>query len=650
MFSMNALSLESTETIYGLVAFFIINVLIHLFLINKIFEERKRSQELARHIKDEDKIIRDFLENQHHETRSYNRRFDKQVILDKEVIILRAAYMKLEGNALAYKMDTTPYWNYLNEQLRKVIKAVVPQVSPRERDVDALQSRIALLKEKIRLIPSKNDNPGIKEKKERIVAMLDNIAQQHSNSSEDKTRLKKQIDKVEHLIQLFEDPELRRQYTAQKRQQAYVKSSSTHLDALQDNRLTKENHIRALENILEKNPSSVALEQELQIFKDENSKLNHHVEQLKKELMEFQERLNIPSTDTADRKKARDMLALSDDLLSASEQEMDRLRDVISNQRRAITEMEESLEHLQHLNSSETSDHQQQVDKLRRCIQESEVCIGMLEQELGELKQDLSSIHDSRDESSITRAEVGQLDAEFNIIKVDLEKALDQNRRGDAILEFVREALNAASVEDISLLVYENIASLKCESSLVIKAPERMIEMAPQNSLAKRDKVLINAMQINEINPGRDGQLAFRFLNIAGLVRPESGQEIASEDQSYLLELVKIADRMIGQVALNQRAKSSFKVLDNAINSIKQTSYELDQLLDESAKKTKKLVSGNFGQVQDIARTTGLGASHIASFNALEQETLKQLDAENAIRLKLRKQFLALLNQLENSG
>jgi Chromosome segregation ATPases len=650
MFDLDAFTLESTEAVYGLVAFFIVNVLIHLFLINKLFEERKRNRELARQIKDENKIIRDFLENQHHETRAYNRRFEKQIVLDKEVIFLRAAYMKLESNAMAYQADTTPYWNYLNEQLRKVLKAVVPQMSTKERDVDALQNKIALLKEKIQAIPSKNDDPVIKEKKERIVIMLDNIAQQHINSTEDKTRLKKQIEKVEHLIQLFEDPELRRQYTAQKRQQTYVASSQTHLNTLQDNRLINESHIRALEHSLENNPSSPAMEEELQRFKDENSKLHLHVEQLKQELREFQERLNNAPSDTSEQKKARDMLALSDDLLSASEKEMDRLRDVISNQRRAISEMAESLEHLQHMNNSETSEHRQQVEKLRRCIQESEICIGMLEQELGELKQDLTSIRDSRDETSITGAEVGQLDVELNTIKVDLEKALDKNRRSDAILEFVREALNAASVEDISLLVYEHIASLKFESSLVIKAPERMIEMAPQNSLAMRDKVLINAMQINEINPGRDGQLAFRFLNIAGLVRPESGEEIDSEDQSYLLELAKIADRIIGQLALNQRAKSSFKVLDNAVNTIKQTSYELDQILDESAKKTKKLISNNFGEVQDIARTTGLGASHIASFNALEQETLKQLEAENTIRLKLRKQFLALLNQLENSG
>jgi hypothetical protein len=650
MFDLSALSLDSTDAVYGLVAFFIFNVMIHLFLIHKIFEHRQRNRELARHIKDENKIIRDFLENQHLETRGYNRRFDKQVVLDKDVILLRTAYMKLEANALAYQMDTTPYWNYLNEQLRKVIKAVAPQGSSKGLAVDALQNKIAQLQEKIRLIPNKNDDPGIQEKKERITTMLDNIARQHIDSTEDKTRLKKQIEKVEHFIRLFEDPELRRQHTAQKRQQTFAENSQTHLNALRDNRLINESHIRALENSLEKNSSSAALEAELQRFKDENSKLNLHVEALKKELKEFQERSNSAVSDTPEHQKTEDILALSDHLLTTSEIEMDRLRDVISNQRLAISDMEESLEHLQKANYSETSNHQQQVDKLRRSIQESEICIGMLEQELADLKQDLANIRNNRDESNITSTEAGQLDAELNAIKLDMEKALDKSRRSDAILEFVGEALNATSVEDISLLVYENIANLDCKSSLIVKAPERMIELAPLNSLAVRDKVLINAMQINEINPGRDGQLAFHFLNIAGLVRPRAGETIDNEVQSYLLDLVKIADRIIGQVALNQRAKSSFKLLDNAANTIKQASYEVDVLLDDSAKKTKKMISSNFGQVQNIARATGLGASHIASFNALEQETLKQLEAESSVRLKLRKRFLALLNQLENSG
>jgi hypothetical protein len=230
---------------------------------------------------------------------------------------------------------------------------------------------------------------------------------------------------------------------------------------------------------------------------------------------------------------------------------------------------------------------------------------------------------------------------------VDLEKAVDKNRRGDAIIEFVREALNAFSLEDISLLIYENITSLGYQSCLIVKAPERLIEMAQQNSVSTKDKLLLNNMQINEINPGRGGQLTFRFLNIAGLVRPTAEDDIDSEDQAYILDVLKIADRIVGHLAATQRAKSSFKTVDNVVSGLKQTSYELDQLLEDSAKKTKKLVSSNFTQLQDTAKAKGLGASHIAEFAAIQQETLRQLEAESSVRVKLRQKFLALLNQLE---
>ena len=655
MFGLESLSLESSGSVVGVVAFFVVNVIINLFLINKIFEERQRNRKLSRQKKDDTKIIREFLELQHQETRTHNRRLQKQVTLDKEVIYLRTAYMKIEGNAIAYKVDTDPYWSYINEQLKKVVKAAVPQLLHKDAEVKELQNKIALLKDKIRLIPEKNNDPKINEKKERIVTMLDNFSHQHVHSASDRNRLKKQVHKIESLVQLFEDPEARRQYTAERRQKTYLKSSHKHLNKLQDNHLINENNIRALENALEKTPAAKGMEEELRRFKDENGKLNLHVDQLKKELRDFQERMGNRDTpslfiETNKEKKtdALDMFSLSDEILSSNEKEIDRLRNVISNQRRSIVEMEESLENLQGLSQSESADHRSEIEKLQRCIQESEVCISMLEQELDELKKDLDTIRQNRHEAGITLAEASQLGEELGTIKADLEKALDKNQRGEAIIEFVREALNAASVEDISLLIYENITSLNYLPSLIVKSADRFIEMAQQSTVSTRDKVLINNMQFDEVNPGRGGQLAFRFLNIAGLVRPPLGEEIDSDDQTHIVEVVKIADRIIGHLVVNQKVKASSKTLDNTINTIKQTSYELDKMLEDSAKKTKKLVSNNFGQVQDIARAKGLGASHIASFSAIEQETLRQLEAENTLRLKLRKQFLTLLNQLEN--
>lgn len=655
MSGLESLSLESSGSVVGIVAFFVINVIINLFLINKIFEERQRNRKLARQKKDDTKIIREFLELQHQETRTHNRRLQKQVTLDKEVIYLRTAYMKIEGNAIAYKVDTDPYWSYINEQLKKVIKAAVPQLLHKDAEVKELQNKITLLKDKIRLIPGKDNDPKVNDKKERIVTMLENFSHQHVHSAGDRNRLKKQVHKIESLVQLFEDPEARRQYTAERRQKTYLKSSQKHLNKLQDNHLINENNIRTLENALEKTPSTKGMEEELRRFKDENGKLNLHVDQLKKELRAFQERMGNRDTpslfiETAKEKKtdAVDMFSLSDEILSSNEKEIDRLRDVISNQRRSIVDMEESLENLQGLSQSESVDHRSEIEKLQRCIQESEVCISMLEQELDELKKDLDTIRHNRDEAGITLTETSQLGEELNTIKADLEKALDKSQRGDAIIEFVREALQASSVEDISLLIYENIASLNYLPALIVKGADRFIEMAQQSTLSTRDKVLINNMQFNEVNPGRGGQLAFRFLNIAGLVRPALGEEIDSDDQTHIVEVVKIADRIIGHLVVNQKVKVSSKALENTVNTIKQTSYELDKMLEDSAKKTKKLVSNNFGQVQDIARAKGLGASHIASFSAIEQETLRQLEAENTVRLKLRKQFLTLLNQLEN--
>jgi hypothetical protein len=654
MTDLPSLPLDLSEAVFGLVAFFIINVLINLFLVHKVYEERQRSRKLTRQQKDEKTIIRDFLEQQHQQTRSYTQRLGNPIGLEKEMIYLRAAYMKLESNALVHEANTEPYWAYINEQLKKVIKATALQSLPKDDELKELQNKIVQLKERIVAIPGEKDEAGIREKKERIVALLDNLAYQHAQSVGDRSRLKNQVNKIEHLVQLFEDQILRQQYTLQKHQESYIKNSQMHLEALQDNHLVTENNIRSLENSFEKEPATSALEVELQHFRDENNKLNLHVEELKKELRKLQNRVDNSDTPgqfiaTNEKKKSAgyDLFSLSEELLASSEKEIDRLHDVIAKQRRSITEMGGSLTNLQQLSTTETSDHKAEIEKLQRCIQESEVCIGMLEQELEDLRSDLDTIRHQRDGAGISLAEADQLGKELNTIKVDLEKAVDKNRRGDAIIEFVREALNASSVEDISLLIYENITSLGYPSCLIVKAPERFIEMAQQNSVSTKDKLLLNNMQINEINPGRGGHLTFRFLNIAGLVRPAAEDDIDSEDQAYILDILKIADRIIGHLAATQKAKSSFKTVDNVVSGLKQTSYELDQLLEDSAKKTKKLVSSNFTQLQDTAKAKGLGASHIAEFAAIQQETLRQLEAESSVRVKLRQKFLALLNQLE---
>ncbi len=646
----------SDEALFGMVVFFLVNVIINLFLIRKIFAERQRNRQLTRERADPGKAAQQFLDDQLERTRSYNRSLSETFKLEKQVVYLRAAYLKIESAALNHKLNTTAYWEYLNEHLVKLLKAIAPQLVHKDAEIKDLQSKISTLKDKIAVMPGKSSDPRIAQKKEKILSLLDGFAQQHLHSGGDKARLKKQVEKIEHAVKLFEDPQLRKKYTLQKRQRTYLKNSQRHLNTLRDNHSINEANIQSFQESLSRSTNVALLEQELSKFRGENNKLNEHVEQLKKELKEFQQRLSAEDTPTpfvegAEKKAAdRDMIDLSDEILQANEREIDRLHHVIANQRKSILEMEESIQQLEVMTESESSGHKSEIDKLRRCIQESEICIGMLEKELEELKNDLQSLRNNREEAGLTLAETSQLAEELTAIKSELEKAMDHNHRNDALVDFVKEALNASSIEDISLLIYENISSLNYLPSVILKGPERTIELAPQNSLSVRDKVLINNMQINEINPGSSGQLSFRFLNVAGIVRPPEGAELRGDDQVHILEIMKISDKVIHHLAANQKIKMSTKHLDTTVGAIKQTSYEMDKLLDDYTKKTRKLISNNFGQLQDMARAKGLGASHIASYNTIEQETLRQLEADSTFRLKLRKQFLTLLNQLENQG
>ncbi len=79
-------------------------------------------------------------------------------------------------------------------------------------------------------------------------------------------------------------------------------------------------------------------------------------------------------------------------------------------------------------------------------------------------------------------------------------------------------------------------------------------------------------------------------------------------------------------------------------------SFELDKDLEKFSTKTKKSVTESYKQVKDLSRSKGIDVSIIASFQNIEKELLSQLEADNVIRLKVRKKFLGLVNSLENNS
>lgn len=652
MTSLDWMGVQSTNIISIITAFLILNVMLTLFITHRFLEERRKNRIAAKSSVDEISVLIDYLLTQFQNTKNYNQSSDPgHKPLSREVVHLRSAYLKIEEKALAHRIGSSQYWQYLNENLLKLVKILFPHAVKKNDEVAALEARIAGLKDRVKRIPNDKNNAVIEQHKNRTIASLDGITAQHVEKRFDKTTLESKLRKLETVLDVFENPEARKAYLIKKKQRHYFSRSDQQIDQL--NALSKEN-FNDVESLHQKMGESDILDDELHKFKTENEKLSQQISQLKSELSKFQDRMRLVDSadEFSDREKPRitaaELTDITDELIKANEDEIERLRDVIANQRTSIIQMEENLGTLGTPDQTAPFSHQTEIDSLQRCIKESEICINMLERELDDLKAHIVAIQGS-DMFDFSEAESEELSNEVKQLRAEIENSRSQLGNYEQLLSYTTEALTASSIEDISLLVYETIAGLSFSPQLLIKSPDRTLELSPQGALQTREKVLISNMQINEINPGNGGQLSFRFLNIAGIIRPADSGVIDDADQQIILKTLQITNKIISLLTQAQKGKLHNKARDETINSIKHIYSDLDKMIEDHDGKADRIINRNFKQILDIARVKGMTATQVAGVHTIEQETIQQLRAANTLRLKARKRFLALMKTLEDA-
>lgn len=647
--------------VYGVVAFVIANTMVCLYLLNKYLEEKRKNRSLRNTQSEPLSKLKDYFEQQFSATKKYNSTAPK-VPLHKEVIALRSAYLKIEREALNAQIESRMYWKTLNINLYKLVKILMPQLFSREAEVKNMEEKIALMKQRINKLPIDPNDKKAQEYQTRALASLDQFANRFRHAGEAQKRIGGYVDKMKNVVELFEDPTKRRTFIDKKRQLAYIERSKNELNTLEHNAHQNSTSINRIRESLDDSVSANNLKEELQRFQVENKRLNDYVTNLKNQIKSSQIHLESATTDlnsTGKNLNKLDLHEVSDEILEANEREIDRLRDIINKQRTSIYSMEGALTNLtppaDELNEGESEEQRDsrigEIDQLKKCIQESEICIEMLEKELELLKCDLNQLrHPTESEGGISGAETEQLSQELDQVKTELDQVVNRSNQQEQLLRFVSEALNARSLEDISLLIYEAIVSLNFTPSLIIKLPNKNIDVTGHGTMATRDKVMIDNMRIDEVNPNANGDLALRFLHIGGILRPGEWHNNAADDHEYLVQLTRMADRIIHNIIQTQKSKNTNRVIHDCVNNLKQTSYDLDKMLENQCVRTKSMVSNTIGQIQDIARSKGMGASHIASFKAIEQEALHQIDADKSVRLRVRKKFLALVNDMESNN
>ena len=114
--------------------------------------------------------------------------------------------------------------------------------------------------------------------------------------------------------------------------------------------------------------------------------------------------------------------------------------------------------------------------------------------------------------------------------------------------------------------------------------------------------------------------------------------------------LNKVIDPCIDRIKLSNEAKKRKNTIDDCTNSIKHTASDVQTDLDNLHKRTNSIIRDSFGQMQDIARTAGLSATHIARLQKVEKEAIAELESDDYIKLKIKKSFLTTLSNIENIG
>jgi len=362
-------------------------------------------------------------------------------------------------------------------------------------------------------------------------------------------------------------------------------------------------------------------------YEKENDRLTRYVNQLKHKLEEF----HISQAGGISSKNGGDNAHLESDLneeiITANETEIARLRDVVKSQRNAILDLEEMANSSEHVDAAELDQFCLEVEQLKRSALDSEMCVKVLEDELESLRTSLKT--PPNEDSSINAQEVERLNQELSELKDELMHTEELNDQYESLLNFVFDALTATSVEDVSLLLHESLASLSFSPLILIKSADRTIEMFEDGSLSVRDKTIISNLQLNEINPQKGGQLVFRMDNITGLVKPTDNQDLPEDIHQHVIQILKLANRVIRQILQAQRNRTEVQKIDGSVSDIKEASYEVDELIESFVKNTKFIITDSFTQLKNTARSKGLNASQIAAFHAIEKDALGQIQIED---------------------
>ena len=629
------------ETFYIILSFLIANVFVCLFLMHRYLAQKRSNDRLNKALAAKpEEAIKTYLNQQFDRTRT--KKFSADSEFSHDLANLRMAYLRIETNALDKQIDESGYWTFLQHNLQKLLNIISRSAPLAESKKNKLISTIEEAKSRLAKMPIRPDDERTRTIKSKTEKNLDLLQKKITSAKLNTSQLQKYQDRIAELIENYENPEKRKSHLSNRLHNNHSNQKRKAFDQIashcDDNSATV-NFVRTLD--ASQNFDNKLIDK-LEEYEKENDRLVRLVERLK-----AQHDDNVENSSSLVKNSTTGALEATEEIITLNEQEITRLKEVIKSQRNKISELEEMTTQHSLEETDEAKQYASEISQLKRSALDSEMCIKILEDELESFKLNLRATHDTKNE--ISEQELEQLNNEIQSLKAEILKIESLNEQYSLLLQFVFDAFTATSVEDISLLLHESLSTINFSPLILIKTNDRLIELSENNKIATKDKAIINAMQLNEINRQRNGQLIFRFETLSGLIIPTKHNNAPQDLHEHVTQILKLSNTVIKQILISQKSQTAAAKVVTSVENIQKASFDIDLLLDEYMKEAKQAVNDSFALIKDSAKAKGMPASQIAALQSIEQDLAGQLRAQDIVRPKIRKRLLAIINILEGN-
>lgn len=633
------------QIVYLLILSLILSIIINLYFANN----RLRSKLQEKHIdKIKPKIIQQFLKDQANKTANA-KRHNQRKHLSKAVIALRNAYLNIEQKAIDKEIDSKEYWNLINNNVKKLLDIISEH--QKSQPIQAILDKISAIRETVQKSAHSDKAQSVLQSLEKFEAIC-------VSHSQDPEKLNKMGAKLDSLFQKLSSAAYRKLTETTKYGEDFASANRAAITSMKESI-----HLSsaAASNLAKINPNDFDFS--LDSFNHNHKSLEQGLDRVEKNINTITKQHHsieatiIKASDQQIKKSNRDLDELYEQIQEENEREIERLRSTVKNQKNIIFELEDSIARLEDIQTStvapENKEREESIQQLKNCLRDAELCINTLEQELDNLKRNQIECRSTTLEDPVTdplnASHLASLENTIDALKNEVQEAKEAQSIHEQTMLFLGDCLDANSIEDISLSLFQTVNEMGWHSALVIKNDNRNMEIDPNGLLNTHAKTLIQNMQSGEINSKRNGEeISFHFPHLWGKLEAQSASDATTERQKSIIELLKITDKMLAKIKSNLVVRLQRKRLQDSANTVKKLAMEVDTTIDTINRRSRDSISTSFGQIQDIARSKGLKASQIASFRNLEQQTLDELAADQSLRLKVKKEFLLILKNLED--